>query len=198
VEKTAADLGDGAVRIVVSRGSGLTGGQDPPNIIVFGHGWEPITDAIRLFPVPAPWHAAGEPWELAGAKVTSYAPNMSAGRRARDEGFDDALLVSPDRTILEGPTFAVAWVVGETLETPSLSLGILDSITRRLVLEDARAAGVEVVEGRWPLARLEAANEMMVWSTIREVQPVAAVGELRWPPGPMAELLSRMFGERTG
>jgi branched-chain amino acid aminotransferase len=198
VEKSAADIGDGAVRIVVTRGSGLPGGEDPSIVIVFGHDWEPMTGAIRLMPVSAPWHAAGEPWELAGAKVTSYAPNMAAGRRARQGGFDDALLIASDGTVLEGPTFAVAWVVGETLETPSLELGILDSITRRLVLEDARAAGVEVVEGAWPVERLQAATEVMVWSTIREVQPVEAVGEMTWQPGSMTGLLARMFGERTG
>ena len=91
----------------------------------------------------APWHAAGVDWDLAGAKVLSYAPNLSrpAGGLG-SAGFDDALLLTVDRLMLEGPTFWVAWVVDGVLETPSLDLGILDSITRRVVLEDAHRLGV--------------------------------------------------------
>ncbi|HEU4895830.1 MAG TPA: aminotransferase class IV, partial [Acidimicrobiia bacterium] len=141
----------------------------------------------------------GVPWDLSGAKVTSYAPNMAASRRARAEGYDDALLVTTDGLILEGPTFAVAWVVEGRLETPGLELGILDSITRRLVLEVAAESGLEAVEGRWDLSRLARATEMCAWSTIREVQPITAVGEdLVFPVGPLTTALARGFRERLG
>jgi branched-subunit amino acid aminotransferase/4-amino-4-deoxychorismate lyase len=146
--------------------------------------------------VVAPWHAAGVEWELAGAKLLSYAPNLSAGRRARREGFDDALLVATDGRVLEGPTFSVAWVVHGVLETPSLDLGILGSITRRLILEDARSLGLKVEEGSWPLERLEEASEVMALSTIREVQPVEAIGETRWEPGPVTASLAEAFARR--
>lgn len=198
VEKTAVELGDGAVRIVVSRGSSVPGLDDVSNVIVFGHTWEAMETPLRLLPLAAPWHAAGVPWDLAGAKVTSYAPNMSASRRAKEAGFDDAVLHTTDGVVLEGPTFAVAWVVEGVVETPGLDLGILDSITRRFVISDARSAGFEVVEGTWHLDRLAAASEVMAWSTIREVQPVAGVGDLVWEPGPVAGELIEMFARRTG
>ena len=57
----------------------------------------------------------------------------------------------PEGVILEGPTFSVAWVVGGVLETPGLDLGILDSITRRVMLEMASELGLEVVQGTWDL-----------------------------------------------
>ncbi|MFZ0014609.1 MAG: aminotransferase class IV [Acidimicrobiia bacterium] len=197
VEKAASDVGDGAVRVVVTRGSAVPGHDQEPNVIVFGHSWDLDTAPTRLLPVAAPWHSAGETWRLAGAKVTSYAANMSAGREARDARFDDALLLSVERLILEGPTFAVAWMVDGVLETPGLDLGILDSITRRFVLELARAEPIEVVEGRWALGRLELASEVMALSTIREVQPVIAVGGLEWGPGPTTRMLAERFAERV-
>ena len=43
--------------------------------------------------------------------------------------------------ILEGPTFSFAWVVDGVLETAGLELGILDSITRRLVIADSPSLG---------------------------------------------------------
>jgi len=196
VRTVARELGDGAVRVLVTRGAGIPGVGDSPRVIVFGHTWDPPPSPGRLLPVTAPWHAAGVPWDLAGAKALSYAPNMSAGRRARDSGFDDALLVTPEETILEGPTFSVAWVVGEALETPGLDLGILDSITRRFVLEDARRLGIEVSEGAWDLSRLEQATEFMAVSTIREVQPVVRVGIIEFDEGPVTKRLAQAFSER--
>ena len=197
IVSTAAEVGDGAVRVVVSRGpeQGFDGEQI---VAVFGHPWTLPPGPSRLLPVEAPWHAAGVDWDLAGAKILSYAPNMSAVRRAKSAGFDDALLITTDGRILEGPRFAVAWVVDGTLETPSLDLGILDSITRRYVLDLARQSGIEVVEGSWALSRLEVATEMMAVSTIQEVQSVAAVGDRSLEEGPVTRLLAEEFTKLVG
>lgn len=198
VHEVASGLGDCAVRMVVSRGPSVPGVDGPPLVVVFAHEWDRGPDAIRLRPVRAPWHSAGAEWDLAGAKVTSYAPNQAATRRSQAEGFDDALLVSTGGVVLEGPTFAVAWVVDGVLETPGLAAGILDSITRRVVLGEARRLGMDVVEGLWPLGRLAAASEMMALSTVREVQAVVGVGDLQIPPGPMTEKLAGAFDSLTG
>lgn len=198
VEKTGSELVDGAIRIVVTRGSGIPGLDDPSKVIVFGHGWDGEDGPGRLLPVEAPWHSAGFDWDLAGAKVISYAPNMAATRRARARGFDDALLITPDGRILEGPTFSVGWVVDGVLETPTLGLGILDSITRRIVLQLARDLDIEVVEGIWSLSRLDAVSEVAAWSTLREVQPLAAIGDRAWEPGPVTDRLSRAFSQLVG
>lgn len=197
IEKIAVDVGDGAVRVVVTRGASVPGLDDPSNVIVFGHPWETGDEPARLYPVVAPWHAAGVKWDLTGAKITSYAPNLAATRRAQAHGFDDALLVTPDDVILEGPTFSIAWMVDSVLETPSLDLGILDSITRRVVLDAASNQGVHVVESTWTMERLDAASEVMALSTIREVQPVTAIADREWEPGPVTARLAAAFAELT-
>jgi branched-subunit amino acid aminotransferase/4-amino-4-deoxychorismate lyase len=197
IEKTSSDVGDGAVRVVVTRGSSVPGLDDPCNVIVFAHTWEQLPARGRLLPVEAPWHAAGVDWDLSGVKVISYAPNMAAIRRAQAEGFDDALLVTTDGVVLEGPTFAVGWVVDGVLETPTLDLGILDSITRRVVVDIAVELGIEVVEGRWHLDRLGDASEVTAWSTILEIQAVIAIGKRTWEPGPVTRQLSTAFVERV-
>lgn len=197
VRAIAEEGGDCAVRVVVSRGSAVPGDAPEPLVIVFGHPWGGDRGPTTLLPVTAPWHAAGSPWELAGAKILSYAPNLSASRRAVGEGFGDALLVTVDDVMLEGPTFSVAWVVDGMLETPSLELGILDSITRRTVIELSAELGIEVVEGRWGLDRLEKAQEAMALSTIREVQPLSAIGQFGFAEGPATSMLARAYVQRT-
>ena len=197
ITRTAKSLGDCAVRVVVTRGSSVPGGDELPQVIVFGHEWAGDSGPARLSPVEAPWHAAGVEWDLAGAKILSYAPHLAATRRARKEGFEDALLVTTDGRVLEGPTFSIAWVIDDVMETPTLDLGILDSITRRVVLDAARGLGVEVLEGSWVLGRLAEAAEVMALSTIREVQSVSQIAEMPFPSGPITARLASAFEALT-
>ncbi|HEU4917991.1 MAG TPA: aminotransferase class IV [Acidimicrobiia bacterium] len=197
VEDVAAGCPECVVRVVVTRGSAVPGVNHDPLTVVFAHEWIKGEVPTRLLPVQAPWHTAGADWELAGAKVLSYAPNLSASRRAAAEGFDDALLTTVDGVMLEGPTFSVAWVVDGVLETPGLGLGILDSITRRVMLELAAELRVEVVQGSWPLDRLDLAQEVLAISTVREIQPVSAVGPRRFIEGSVTADLARLYYQRV-
>jgi branched-subunit amino acid aminotransferase/4-amino-4-deoxychorismate lyase len=192
-QTVASEHPEGVVRVVVSRGDAIPGSEERPRCVVLGHAVPPLPSELVLSAVEAPWHAGGRSWELAGAKTVSYAPNMSAGRKARRQGAHDALLVAGDDTVLEGPTFSVGWVVDGRLETPSLDLLILDSITRRHVLSLAQDAGIEVVEGRFALDRLDVADEVMAWSTVKEVSAVRAVDLRRYPDGPMTRRLAELF-----
>jgi branched-subunit amino acid aminotransferase/4-amino-4-deoxychorismate lyase len=197
VEEVAASHPDGVVRVLVTRGSAVPGDRQEPMTVVFAFDWVKSEGPARLLPVKAPWHAAGVDWELAGAKTLSYAPNMSASRLATAEGFDDALLTTVEDVVLEGPTFSVAWVIGGVVETPGLELGILDSITRRVMLEIASDLGIDVVQGRWDLERLHDADEVMALSTVREIQPVSVVGAMRFPEGPVTADLARRYYQMT-
>lgn len=198
VNQSADELPDSAVRVVVTRGTNIPGVEGGPVVIVFAHTWAGSDQPARLYPVTAPWHSAGAAWELAGAKIISYGPNMATSRTAHKAGFDDALLSTVNGIILEGPTFSVAWVVDGLLETPTLALGILDSITRRVFLELAGGLGIEVLEVAADLDRLDRASEVMALSTIREIQPVSAVGERTWAPGPVTARLSDAFRHIVG
>lgn len=109
---------------------------------------------------------------LTGAKTLSYGANMQATRLAKEQGADEAVLVRPDGIVLEPPTSTVFWVnAGGILRTPHLPAGILDSITRRRLLDVID--GVE--EGDFPLDDLLGAREAFLASSVREVQPVSSV-----------------------
>jgi branched-chain amino acid aminotransferase len=120
---------------------------------------------------------------LDGVKSLSYAANMLAGRLAREQGFDDALLVTPHGRVLEAPTSSIFWVQGQLVMTPPLEEHILASITRAVVIDVAGAQ-----ERTCTLEELLAADEVFVASTTREVQPVAAVDETTFAQsGPITE-----------
>ena len=116
---------------------------------------------------------------LDGVKSLSYAANMLAARLAQEAGADEALLTTPHGRLLEGPTSSFFAVLEGELITPPLSDHVLDSITRRRLLEL-----VDVVER--PLARddIPRMEEAFLASTLREVMPVHAIDGRELPaPG---------------
>jgi branched-chain amino acid aminotransferase len=119
---------------------------------------------------------------LTGVKSLSYGANMQATRIAKAAGADEALLVRPDGIVLEAPTSTIFWAPADgPLRTPSLGAGILDSITRRRIVEE-----IDAEEGEYGLENLLGAEEAFLASTVREVQPVTVVDgrELASAPGP--------------
>jgi branched-chain amino acid aminotransferase len=123
-------------------------------------------------------------------KSLSYAANMQATRIAQAVGADEAIFVTPDGIVLEPPTSTIFWAGADgVLKTPSLDSPILDSITR-----DRLVAAIDVEEGTFPVADLEAAAEAFLASTTREVQPIAAINgrALEWP-GPLTASAQQAF-----
>ena len=131
---------------------------------------------------------------LDGLKTLSYAGNMLAGRLAQEQGYDEALLVTPHGRVLEGPTWTFFWVTGGRLQTPPLSDGILDSITRRRLLEEC-----DVAEEPCTLDDVRAAEEAFIASSVREVMPIASVDDIELPhaPGPVTGAAHEAFTRRV-
>jgi branched-chain amino acid aminotransferase len=131
---------------------------------------------------------------LNGLKTLSYAGNMLAGRIAKEQGADEALLVTPHGRVLEGPTWTFFWVRDGRLFTPPLSDGILDSITRRRLLEEC-----DVTEAPCTLDDIRAAEEAFIASSVREVMPIAAVDDIELPhaPGPVTRAAHQAFTQRV-
>jgi branched-chain amino acid aminotransferase len=123
---------------------------------------------------------------LDGVKSLSYAANMLATRLARERGFDDALLVTPHGRVLELPTASFFWVKDGDVHTPPLSEHVLDSITRRVVIEVSAAK-----ETTATAVDLESAEEAFVASSVREVMPVGRIEQHELPPsGPVTSATS--------
>src|SRR5215211_7173747 len=127
---------------------------------------------------------------LNGLKTLSYAGNMLAGRLAKEQGADEALLVTPHGRVLEGPTWTFFWVRDGRLHTPPLTDGILDSITRRRLLEE-----IAVTEAPCTLDEVRAAEEAFIASSVREVLPIAAIDDFELPraPGPLTDAAYEAF-----
>ena len=138
---------------------------------------------------------AEAPWLLGGVKSTSYAVNMAAEAEARARGADDAVFVTEETIVLEGPVTNLWWRTGSTLFTPSLDLGILAGVTRDTLLELAPSQGYEVRDGRFPLADLAGAEEAFTSSSVRELMPVVELDGRPVPRGNAAVTLQAALRE---
>jgi 4-amino-4-deoxychorismate lyase len=111
---------------------------------------------------------ADAPWLLGGVKTISYAVNMAAQREAVRRGADDAIFVTVDGRVLEAPTSALVWTVGEAMcTTPPGATGILASTTQQRLFERAAENGwrPSYVEGT--VADLHAADAVFLMGTVR-------------------------------
>jgi branched-chain amino acid aminotransferase len=177
-----APAGESIVRVILTRGCRRLCLLESPG----DH--DALTRPVRLLPV------VYDPSVLLnGVKTLSYAANMLASRRAVAAGYDEALLVRSDGTVLEGPTCSIFWVRDGRLRTPALGTGILASITRRVIVES-----LSVEEGSFSFEDVAAAEEGFLGSTGRVAQPIAAIGETVLPaaPGPQT-LLAQGVLERA-
>ena len=129
---------------------------------------------------------------LDGVKSLSYAANMLATRVAQEQGADEALLTTPHGRVLEAPTKSLFYALGDDgpLYTPPLDDHILDSITRRRLLEL-----VPIQERVTPLDELLGATEAFLASTTHEVLAIARIGDRELPsaPGPLTTAAAAAF-----
>jgi len=130
---------------------------------------------------------------LDGVKSLSYGANMLASRLAREQGYDEALLVTPHGRVLEAPTSSIFWISDGNAFTPPLDDHILASITRAIVIELTGA-----VERACTLDDLGSADEVFLASTIREVQSVAGINEVVFENvGPVTSSTAVAFSTRV-
>jgi branched-chain amino acid aminotransferase len=193
----------GRLRITVTAGLGPPGSDRPgPEV-----GGPRPTHVVTVAPsrprqpdcalVTVPW-TRNERAATAGLKTTSYADNVLALAHARARGGDEAVFANTRGELCEGTGSNLFVVVGGVLHTPPLESGCLAGITRELTLEWCRAAGVEVREVALPVDVLVSAEEVLLTSSTRDVQPARTVDGRALPaPGPVTAHVAAVFAARA-
>lgn len=140
-----------------------------------------------IAPIAEGWRErAARGWRLVTARTRHPAPETvppglkSLGRvysvlarfEARDAGADDAILLLPDGTVAEGPTWNFFFRSGGQLRTAAVEAGVLPGVTRSTVLELADAAGSRVQVGRPSAAQLGEADAAFASMSSLGVVPI--------------------------
>jgi len=134
-------------------------------------------------------------WERCNIKAITLLANILAQQQARDESAEEAILVR-NGLANEGTASNLFMVKDNLIITPPKNQHLLPGITRDLVLELARDAGLPHAEASISVAELETAEEIWITSSTKEVMPVTRlngrpVGNGR--PGPMWEKMDALY-----
>ena len=127
---------------------------------------------------------------LAGVKSLSYLPQTLARRRAQGRGFDEALILNTEGRVCESAYGNVIARIEHALYSPGREEGALDGVTRRSLLDWAKAEGY-AVETRLPWTVLAEAEEVVLVSTLAGVVPVAVIEHL--PQARFADAKGELF-----
>ena len=173
-----SDLALGRLRITVTSGTGPLGSDrtnaEPTLVVSIAEqsAWPADTSVLVV-----PW-IRNERSPLVDLKTTSYAENVYALEAAHVNGFSEAVMCDSHGHVSEGTGSNIFIVSDGSLVTPSLESGLLQGITRNLVIEWARLAGYEVIEREIAKSELLNASEIFLTSSTRDVHPIVRIAEL--------------------
>ena len=131
-------------------------------------------------------------------KTSNYLNSLLALQDVRRRGGDDAVLCNAKNNVAEGTTFSIFGVMPSgLLVTPSLEVGILDSITRRHVIKLARPTR-DVQESHIPLDEFKKASEVFIASSVREIVPVVKWDDHKYTYGTVTAELQKALRTEIG
>ena len=110
--------------------------------------------------------------------ASNYHNSRLALLQARTDGYDSAILLSADGNVTEGPGAALFMLRGDRLITPTVTSGVLESITRDSIMVLAPGLGLEVQEREVDRTELYVADELFVCGSAAEVTPVLSVDRI--------------------
>ncbi|WHZ24429.1 MAG: Aminodeoxychorismate lyase [Nitrospira sp.] len=197
------DRVDAYLRITLSRGEGEIG-LDPnlcprPTLVIM---------TKPLHPAPANLSRDGVALTVAKTrrnlpealspqiKATNFLNNILAKRESIAAGTFDSLLLNWKDELTECTISNLFFVSGATVRTPALDCGILDGITRGIVITLAQEEGLSVEEGHYQIAALRQAEECFLTNTSMEIMPVISIDSFplgNGLPGPLTRRLQALF-----
>ncbi len=209
IEETLAEnrIEDGYIRVVVTRGCG-TLGLDPdkcsdPQVIV-------IADYISLYPeevyrkgleIITVSTVRNHPAALSPRiKSLNYLNNILAKIEGKQAGCVEALMLNHKGEVAECTGDNIFLVRDGVLLTPPNEAGILEGVTRALVIELAREAGIEVRQVPLTKHDVYIADECFLTGTAAEVVSVVKVDARTigdGTPGPITRQLAESFRKLT-
>lgn len=174
-----------ALRVTLSGGAGQ---EVPPQWLYYSR---PIPytekDYREGIPITILSRPRNEYSPLVQMKSTNTMENILAKREAEEKGAREGLWLNTKGYLVEGTLSNLFFVRKGTLYTPALSCGCLPGTRRQIVLECAQKLGIPWVEGEFPLAFLDDAEEVFLTNALMGILPVAQVDGRRIEIGDSAE-----------
>ena len=201
------ELTEASLRITISRGEGDLG-LDPalcarPTIVILAKRFRPYPpslkrDGVRLALVETRRNPTSA--QSPRIKSLSFLNNILAKQEALRMGSFDGLMLNIEGYVSECPTSNVFFVKNGVIKTPSIDCGILEGVTREVIIWLSQEQNIYLQEGHYKPQELLDADECFITNTSMEVMPVSQIGEKRIGqrcPGPLTARLGQLFQENV-
>lgn len=197
VRQRSATISDGVLKLIVTRGPGPRGYAPPA---------QPVpTIAIGVEArAPAPWRPiqvrwcetiAGRSPATAGLKTLGRLEQVLARAEWRDDSAEEGLMAGEDGFLVGGTASNVFVVMRGELITPAITAAGIRGVMRRVIMREALAADLPVVESRVSRADLAEADEVFVSNALTGIRPVIALGGQSWSVGPITRQLATRLAQ---
>ena len=134
------------------------------------------------------------PTEVPRAKITGlYVTNALAKTEAVENGFDEAIMLTPSGYVAEGSGENIFMIVDEKLITPPASDGVLVGITRDTVIKLAKnELGIETVERHINRIELYNVAEIFMTGTAAHITPITEIDRRKVADGEIGKVTKKL------
>jgi len=164
------------------------------DFFMFAFAWGRYLDVDKARCCVSSWHRPEDNVIPPQIKATGiYINNALAKTEAVGNGFDEAIMLSPDGHVSEGSGENIFLVINGKLVTPSTYNNILMGITRNTVIELAeKELGIETIDRSIDRSELYTADECFLTGTAAHVTPVAEIDRRQIGNGEIGEITRKL------
>ena len=127
----------------------------------------------------------------------NYLNSRLASIQARESGYEGAILLTSNGKVSEGPGGCIFLIREGVMITPSVSSGILESITRDSVLKIAKEKNLIVESRDVDRTELYIADEIFYCGTGQEIMPILSVDKILAGEGKVGDITALFQKEYT-
>jgi len=156
--------------------------------------WGPYLDVDKAKCCVSSWRRPDDNVIPPQAKITGlYANNALAKSEAIENGFDEAIMLTPDGHISEGSGENIFLVLDGKLVTPASYSNILMGITRDTVIKLAQnELGIETIERQVDRSELYIAEECFLTGTAAHITPIAEIDHRQIGNGEIGDITKKL------
>lgn len=202
----ANGITNGYIRPIAWRGSemmGVSAQDNRINVAIAAWEWPSyFSPELRMQGIKlqiSKWKRPSPETEPVHAKAAGlYMICTLSKHTAEAEGYQDALMLDWRGQIAEATGANIFFLMSDgKIHTPTPDC-FLDGITRRTVIDLARARGIEVVERAIMPEEMADASECFLTGTAAEVTPVGSIAEYSFTPGDISRQLMEDYDKKVG
>ena len=127
----------------------------------------------------------------------NYLNSRLASIQAKESGYEGAILLTSNGKVSEGPGGCIFLIREGVMITPSVSSGILESITRDSVLKIAKEKNLIVESRDVDRTELYIADEIFYCGTGQEIMPILSVDKILAGEGKVGDITALFQKEYT-